>query len=140
MSAPEVEAAGCVVWRPVAAGVEVLVVHRPRYDDWSFPKGKLDKGEAFLDAAVREVEEETSCTGTIGAELDPIFYVDHKGRSKIVRYWLMRADSSFDAEAFEANDEVDVLSWMGIEAARSALSYDHDMALLDQAADLTRQQ
>lgn len=140
MNAPEVQAAGCVVWQATTAGAEVLVVHRPRYDDWSFPKGKLDKGEAFLDAAVREVEEETSCTGTIGAELDPVFYVDHKGRSKIVRYWLMRADSSFDAEAFEANEEVDVLSWMGVDAARHSLSYDHDMALLDQAADLICQQ
>ncbi len=136
---PEIEAAGCVVWRHGEAGDVVLVVHRPRYDDWSFPKGKLEKGETFLEAAVREVEEETSCTGTIGAELDPVFYVDHKGRSKIVRYWLMAAAPSFDAYAFEPNDEVDVLSWMSAEEARATLSYEHDSSLLDQAAGLLRQ-
>ena len=133
---PEVEAAGCVVWRPGPDGVQVLAVHRPRYDDWSMPKGKLDAGETFLEAAVREVEEETGCTGEIGTELDPVFYDDHKGRNKIVRYWLMAADESFDVEAFVANDEVDVLAWMEIDDARAALTYAHDAALLDQAVDL----
>lgn len=135
---PEVEAAGCVVWRTSQsepAETQVLVVHRPRYDDWSMPKGKLEKGEGFLAAAVHEVEEETGCTGTIGAELDSIRYVDHKDRSKIVRYWLMRSDASFDASAFEPNEEVDVLAWMGIEEARRALSYAHDAGLLDQAVE-----
>lgn len=140
MNVAEVEAAGCVVWCSGDAGLRVLVVHRPRYDDWSFPKGKLEKGETFLDGAVREVEEETGCTGTIGTELEPVTYVDHKGRDKIVRYWLMTPDSSFRAETFEANEEVDVLSWMGVEGARDALSYEHDAALLDQAVDLLRGQ
>lgn len=124
----------------MSADHDVLVVHRPRYDDWSFPKGKLEKGEDFIAAALREVEEETGCTGTMGAELEPVFYDDHKGRSKIVRYWLMKANPSFDADAFETNEEVDVLSWMAIEEARGALSYEHDVALLEQAADLLRQQ
>lgn len=115
------------------------MVHRPRYDDWSFPKGKLEDGEDFVAAAIREVEEETGCIGTLGAELDPVFYDDHKGRSKIVRYWLMRAAPSFDAAAFEPNDEVDVLTWMGIEETRGVLSYAHDAVLLDQAADLIAQ-
>ncbi len=137
---PKIEAAGCVVWRHAEAGDVVLVVHRPRYDDWSFPKGKLEAGETFLEAAVREVEEETGCTGTIGEELDPVFYVDHKGRSKIVRYWLMAPAPSFDADAFEPNKEVDVLSWMSAEEARTVLSYEHDASLLDQAAVLLRQQ
>jgi len=132
----EVEAGGCIVWRLGPASPQVLVVHRPRYDDWSMPKGKLDKGETFLEAAVREVEEETGCTGTIGPELDSVSYLDHKGRSKIVRYWLMRADPSFDASAFVPNEEVDVLSWMGVDEARAVLSYDHDVALLTQAGDL----
>lgn len=137
---PEVEAAGCVIWRPGSNGPDVLVIHRPRYDDWSVPKGKLDAGESFLEAAVREVEEETGCTGVVGSELDPVFYVDHKGRSKIVRYWLMAADASFNAEAFVANDEVDVLAWMEIGDARASLTYGHDAALLDQAVELIPQQ
>ncbi len=136
----EVEAAGCVIWRLESSGAQVLVIHRPRYDDWSMPKGKLDAGETFVDAAVREVAEETGCTGVVGSELDPVFYVDHKGRSKIVRYWMMAADASFDAEAFVENDEVDVLEWMSVAEARAALSYEHDVALLEQADDLIPQQ
>lgn len=133
---PEVEAAGCVVWRIHSNEFQVLIVHRPRYDDWSLPKGKLDEGEKFLDAAVREVDEETGCTGTIGAELAPVTYVDHKGRSKIVRYWLMEADPSFDNAGFVANDEVDELRWSASAAARRTLSYGHDAALVDQAAGI----
>lgn len=140
VAAHRVKAAGCIVWRHVETADVVLVVHRPRYDDWSFPKGKLDVGETFLEAAVREVQEETGCTGTIGTELDPVKYRDHKGREKIVRYWLMTPDATFDAEAFEPNEEVDVLSWMDVDSARSALTYEHDAALLDQAAILKRQQ
>lgn len=132
----EVEAAGCVVWRASSAPVEVLVIHRPRYDDWSFPKGKLEPGESFLDAAIRELEEETGATGTFGAELDSATYVDHKGRDKIVRYWLVSADDSFRVEGFVANDEVDELAWVTVDNARRRLSYEHDVALLGQAADL----
>ena len=132
----EVQAAGCIVWRSGDEGLQLLVVHRQRYDDWSFPKGKLEKGETFVDAAAREVKEETGSTGTIGAELEPVTYVDHKGRDKIVRYWLMAVNPSFDAEAFEANEEVDVLSWMGTKDASAVLSYEHDVALLNQAAAL----
>lgn len=128
-----VEAAGCVVWR---AGPEVLLVHRPRYDDWSFPKGKLDTGESFVDAAVREVEEETGCSGELGAELPSIRYADHKGRDKIVRYWLMAAAPTFDAEQFEPNDEVDRLGWFAPGEAASVLSYDRDVAVLRAASEL----
>ena len=135
MSEHEVQAAGCVVWRS-AAELEVLLVHRPRYDDWSLPKGKLDPGESFEEAAVREVEEETGCQGSLGAELDSVVYEDHKGRSKIVRYWLMSADLAYDIDGFEANDEVDVLAWMNHEDAAAALTYDHDRSLLDQAVGL----
>lgn len=133
MNVADVDAAGCVVWRTVSHGSEVLVVHRPRYDDWSLPKGKLDAGETFLDAAVREVEEETGCTGTIGTELAPVRYLDHKERDKIVRYWMMRADDSFDVTSFEPNDEVDQLAWMSLDEAKKVLTYEHDVALLDQA-------
>ena len=70
-------------------GVELVVVHRPRYDDWSLPKGKLDPGESWEQAALREVEEEVGLRCRLGAELPPVAYTDHKGRAKVVRYWLM---------------------------------------------------
>ncbi len=125
-----VRAAGCVVWRVGADEPEVLVVHRPRYDDWSFPKGKLEDGEDWLDAAKRELEEETGLTGEIGVALDAVYYVDHKGRQKEVRYWTMRAD----AGPFVANDEVDEIAWLTAADAKGRLSYERDGLLLDQAA------
>lgn len=129
-----VRAAGCVVWRvnPDAepgereAGLEILVIHRERYDDWSFPKGKLDEGETDLDAAVREVREETNVEGTLGPELSPVAYTDHKGRSKTVRYWPLEYRSG----EFEPNEEVDSIEWLGVTAARARLSYQHDAELL----------
>lgn len=133
MAEAKVRAAGCVPWRPASGGLpgtaEWLVVHRPRYDDWSFPKGKLEPGEKWLDAALREVEEETGLTGEIGPALDDARYVDHKGRNKVVRYWSMRITGG----AFVANDEVDELVWLPAADARDRLSYEHDRALLDQA-------
>ena len=126
----EVRAAGCVVWRSGLAGPEVLVVHRPRYNDWSFPKGKLDVGEEWLDGAVREVGEETGLSGSIGAELDPVRYLDRKGRNKIVRYWLMQAEHG----VFEPNDEVDEIEWLDLAGAVDRLSYERDAELLAQAA------
>ncbi len=125
-----VRAAGCVVWRVEAGEPEVLVVHRPRYDDWSFPKGKLDNGEDWIDGARREVEEETGLTGEIGVALDTVFYVDHKGRQKEVRYWTMRVEAGL----FVENDEVDEVAWMTLADARGRLSYERDGLLLDQAA------
>ena len=94
----EVKAAGGVVWRRGAGGIEVAVIHRPRHDDWSLPKGKLDPGETFEEAALREVEEEIGVRCELGARAPATSYRDHKGRAKIVRYWLMepedRASSS----------------------------------------------
>ena len=78
-------AAGGVVWRPVGDGIEVLLVHRPRYDDWSLPKGKLEPGESWEDGARREVEEETGVTGVLGPHLATSTYTDTKGRPKEVR-------------------------------------------------------
>src|SRR5438309_629816 len=104
-SEPQVKAAGAVVWRRGADGAEIAVIHRPRYDDWSLAKGKLDPGEDFERAALREVQEEIGVTGELGVELPSTTYDDNKGRSKIVRYWLMEAASI----AFEPNDEVDEL-------------------------------
>lgn len=125
-----VRAAGCVVWRSGPDGLEVMVVHRPRYDDWSFPKGKLESGEDWLDGARREVEEETGLTGEIGIALDSVEYVDHRGRQKQVRYWTMRVEPG----PFIANDEVDEVVWLGPAEAKRRLSYERDALLLDQAA------
>ena len=85
----EVKAGGGLVVRPGESGHVVALVHRPRYDDWSFPKGKLDRGESFEDGALREVEEEIGLRCRLGKELSPVTYRDRKGRSKVVRYWLM---------------------------------------------------
>ncbi len=86
-----VQAAGGVVTRPATlrGSVEYLVVHRPRYDDWSLPKGKLEPGESFEAAARREIEEETGVQVELGAALPDTEYVDRHGRPKVVRYWLM---------------------------------------------------
>ena len=85
----EVAAAGGVVVREAGEGLEVVLVHRPRYDDWSLPKGKLEKGESFEQAALREIEEETGLRCRLGRELEPASYADNKGRSKIVRWYRM---------------------------------------------------
>ena len=133
----EVAAAGGVVARPAdeGTGIEVVVVHRPRYDDWSLPKGKLEKGESFGDAALREIEEETGLRCRLGPELEPASYTDHKGRSKIVRWYRMELlDSAAGEAAFEPNDEVDELRWLPPAAAAELVDYDHDSALLRRLA------
>lgn len=122
----EVRAAGGVVLRESEAGIEVAVVHRPRYDDWSLPKGKLDEGESFERGALREVEEETGLVCELGEELESVRYHDRKGRSKVVRYWLMRVEKG----SFEINDEVDELLWLSPRAAVGKLDYDHDRRLI----------
>ena len=117
-----VRAAGGVVERDGA----LLVVHRPKYDDWTFPKGKNDRGEDDMTCALREVEEETSLRCELGAELKTIDYVDRKGRPKTVRYWLMTSEG----EPAPAN-EVDEVRWVVPEQARFLLSYDRDREVLD---------
>ena len=128
---PQVHAAGAAVYRRTAAGVEWAIIHRPRYDDWSLPKGKLDAGEDFESAAVREVGEEIGVHGTLGAELPPTRYRDNKDRPKLVRYWLMEAEDG--GPPFTPNDEVDEVRWLGAEEARELLSYDRDRELLQAA-------
>jgi 8-oxo-dGTP diphosphatase len=120
----EVEAAGGVVFDDEG---RVAIVHRPRYDDWSLPKGKLDPGETFEEAALREVEEETGLRCALGDELEPVRYRDNKGRPKIVRYWLMHVE---DDPGFTPNDEVDELSWVTPGEAAELLTYPHDAELV----------
>jgi 8-oxo-dGTP diphosphatase len=124
----EVFAAGGVVWRRGADGIEVALVHRPKYDDWSVPKGKLDPGESFEDAALREVEEETGMRCELGAFLDEVEYRDHKDREKVVRYWAMEAGDG----DFAPHDEVDELRWVALEEAPSLLTYDFDRRLVER--------
>jgi 8-oxo-dGTP pyrophosphatase MutT (NUDIX family) len=123
-----VRAAGGIVWRAGAGGVpEVLVVHRPKYEDWSFPKGKQEEGESDEETALREVEEETGFRCHLGPELPGVTYIDRKGRPKSVRYFVMTA---VDGE-FAPGDEVDEIRWLRLPAARALLTYDRDRGVLD---------
>jgi len=117
-----VQAAGGVVWRRGSAGLEILLVHRPKYDDWSLPKGKLDNGETSEAAALREVEEETGLRCRLGEELPPVTYADRHGRAKVVRYWAMEPVSG----SFTPNDEVDEVRWVAPAGAGALLSYARD--------------
>jgi 8-oxo-dGTP diphosphatase len=126
MADAQVQAAGGLVVRPDG---RIAVIHRPRYDDWSLPKGKLDPGESFEDGALREVQEETGVRGRIVSELAPTGYVDRKGRDKVVRWYRMDLDG--DPPDFAPNDEVDELRWLTPDEARELLSYDHDRALVE---------
>jgi 8-oxo-dGTP pyrophosphatase MutT (NUDIX family) len=125
----DVRAAGGVVRRHGPGGPEVAVVHRPRYDDWSFPKGKLDPGESWEDAALREVREEIGVSCRLGGELTAASYSVPKGR-KVVRYWLMEPESG----DFAPNDEVDEVRWLPPVEAERLLSYDHDRVLAREVA------
>ena len=123
-----VRAAGGIVLRGEGGGRSVALVHRPRYDDWSFPKGKLDDGEDEATAALREVEEETGLRCRLGPSVGAVTYRDRRGRAKVVRYFRMDADGG----GFAPNQEVDELRWVPIEDAARLLSYAHDRSLLRQ--------
>jgi 8-oxo-dGTP diphosphatase len=117
-----VEAAGGVVVRDG----KVALVHRPRYDDWTLPKGKLDPGEPFEAAALREVEEETGLRCSLVRELPAAEY-HVNGRPKVVRYWLMEPEGE---AGFMANDETDDLRWLAYHEAVRLLTYDRDRDVL----------
>jgi 8-oxo-dGTP pyrophosphatase MutT (NUDIX family) len=124
-------AAGGAVWRTAADGsLETAVVHRPKYDDWSLPKGKLDRDEHPLQAAVREVGEETGLTVVVGRRSLRTQYAVEED-VKQVDYWLQRAVGG----EFEPNAEVDQLRWLALADAAARVSHDHDRAVL---ADLAR--
>jgi 8-oxo-dGTP diphosphatase len=120
---PEVLAAGGVIVRD---GGELALVHRPKYDDWTLPKGKLDPGEGFEEAALREVEEETGFRCTLGDYVGESTYRDRKDRPKRVRYWRMTVDGG----EFTPNSEVDELRWLTPAEALDALSYEVDRDLV----------
>ena len=131
--AAEVKASGGVVRRAGEDGVEIAVVHRPRYDDWSLPKGKLDPGEGWEECALGDVWEETGLRCSLDNELSPTFYDDRKGRSKAIRYWLMTPED-VDFE-FEPNEEVDELRWLAPSEATELLTYEHDADLAQEVSD-----
>jgi 8-oxo-dGTP pyrophosphatase MutT (NUDIX family) len=126
-------AAGGVVWRrdPAGSEVEVVLVHRPRYDDWSLPKGKLDEGETDEQAALREVEEETSLVACLGPELPATTYLDRSGKQKRVRYWAMTVVSGQPTGA----NEVDRADWVPLSEAARRLSYPHDVMVVNALLD-----
>jgi phosphohistidine phosphatase SixA/8-oxo-dGTP pyrophosphatase MutT (NUDIX family) len=123
-----VRAAGGIVLRGGGPDRSVALVHRPRYDDWSFPKGRLDGDEDVATAALREVEEETGLRCRLGPSVGAVTYRDRRGRAKVVRYFRMDADGG----RFTPNREVDELRWAPIEDAEGLLSYAHDRSLLRQ--------
>jgi len=121
-----VQAAGGLVVRRHKGSLEIVVVHRPVQQDWSFPKGKLETGETFELAALREVHEETGMTCRLLRFIGHTEYLDRKGRPKAVAYWVMAAESGF----FAPNEEVDELLWLDLESAARVLSYPRDWELV----------
>ncbi len=107
------------------------MIHRPEYDDWSLPKGKLGPDEDWEEAALREVEEETGMRCRLGPELPSAEYADHRGRPKLVRYWVMEPVDG----GFRPTGEVDELRWLTPEDALPLLSYDHDRDLVRAATE-----
>lgn len=137
-TAPDVVAAGAVVTRNGPGGREVLLVHRPKYDDWSFPKGKQDPGEHVTVTAAREVLEETGVEIRLGRPLRPQRYAVTGGRQKLVHYWVGHVLGDEDVSAYPANDEVDGLGWFAVEAAAERLTYLDDIDLLAQLSQHSR--
>ena len=131
---PDITAAGGVVLRRERGRTRIAVIHRPKYMDWSLPKGKLEQGEAWQEAALREVKEETGFDAEAARELSPVSYRDRKGRSKLVRYWLM---SPLDGK-FKPGSEVDELRWLTRREAVGLLAYDHDRDLVRKALRVAR--
>ena len=124
----DVRAAGAVVLRKG----RVLLVHRPAYDDWSFPKGKLDRGETAVAAAVREVEEETGLRVRLGVPLSRQSY-PNGARTKVVDYWVGRVVGDHDVSGYEVNAEIDEVAWVRLDRAVERLSYKRDRQTLGEA-------
>ena len=126
---PDVVAAGTVALRKNG---DVLLVHRPKYDDWAFPKGKQDPGEHVTVTAVRETLEETGLRVRLGRPLPPQLYAVAGGRAKMVHYWAARCRGSDDVSGFVVNNEIDEVVWLPREKARRMLTYQDDIELLSR--------
>jgi 8-oxo-dGTP diphosphatase len=121
-----------VVVRDGDGGLEVVIVHRPKYDDWTLPKGKAERGESDEDCAVREVEEETGLRCELLEELESASYRDASGRPKVARYWLMRPVGG----ALRPTREVDDACWVSLAEAERELTYERDIRVLRSAGGL----
>lgn len=130
----QVEAAGGVIRRRGVSGVRIALVHRPKYDDWTLPKGKAEPGEQESDNALREVREETGLECELGPRVTSVRYHDHLDRPKVVRYWLMYPAGG----TFVPNAEVDLLRWLTMDEALRTLTYDHDRSVLEAALGFDR--
>ena len=132
-----VYAAGALVWRRIGGKIHVLVVHRTQYGDVTIPKGKVDPGESLPQTAVREIAEETGLDVALGVPLGVSRYPLESGREKVVHYWAAKASKrAIERSSFIPNSEISGLEWLTLKAARSALSYAHDVEILETFAAL----
>jgi 8-oxo-dGTP diphosphatase len=132
-----VVAAGAILWRKEKDSLKVLLIHRGRYDDWSWPKGKLDKGEGISEAAVREIKEETGLKIALGPKLFESKYTLANGSKKVVHYWSAKVtDSALKNQKFTPDEEVSSFKWVSVSEARKLLSYEHDNDPLDELVRL----
>lgn len=130
-------AAGALLWREVDGELSVALIHRARYDDWSWPKGKQDPGETLPETAVREIAEETGLKIRLGVPLHVAKYTVGKGEPKEVHYWAARvSDKALAASNFEPSEEVASVEWRKPAEARKLLTYVFDQQVLDQLVDL----
>ena len=121
-----IEAAGGLLWRETARGKEIALIHRPRYDDWTFPKGWRERGEEYVETATREVAEETNCAFEVGEFAGSVSYLVN-GVPKIVLFWNMLL---IEDKPLRENDEVDTLLWLDVESALDRMHYDGEKRLL----------
>lgn len=135
----EVFAAGAVCWREVGKDLMVAIIHRGRYKDWSFPKGKVDPGETLAEAAVREIKEETGLKVKLGVPLSTVSYPIDKGKTKVVHYWAAKvSDKAVANSKFKPDEEVSEVVWVKADQAFAKLSYKHDRELLQEVLDLRK--
>jgi 8-oxo-dGTP diphosphatase len=135
----EVFAAGAVCWRESGKDLLVAIIHRGRYQDWSFPKGKVDPGETLAEAAVREVREETGLKVSLGVPLTTVSYPLDKDKTKVVHYWATKvSDKALSKSKFKPDEEVSEVLWLNTDEAFAKLSYQHDRDLLDEVLELRK--